>query len=366
MRRSILMACALLGALATLAGCASATATAPHPAPTATSVPTTSLSWREVAMPSGVSLKDNTYLSAAPSPAHVVWACVALSRQQFAIWALRAPGGTWQHSGMISPSVPPLDGRCVPIADQIDPHTLAVVFSTVADGDVAYGTTSYISTDDGAHWQQVGDKIAVTEMAEVGGHTIAVLSDTSVPPGTAGLVISRDHLRTWTNVGMPQAEASQITRFWLNSTGEMLAGTRNFLWRSSNSGMTWVHAPGYSFGADYVVWLPSAHIWRMCHETGVMSGEISCTDDLGKSWEQSPQVGLQTCQFNFMTANGDAFMYCPTATGQKGWLMTLPLIARQWVDLGPAPGLVLAAWDDGTLWSLDGQAGNLYTTTLTA
>jgi hypothetical protein len=359
MRRSTLTACALLCAFTALAGCASVTGPPPHPSPTVTSATSPTLTWHEVAMPSGASLKTNTYLSFAPSPAHVIWACVALSRQQFAIWALRAPGGTWQHTGMISPSVPPLDGRCVPVADQTDPHSLAVVFATVADGDVATGTTSSISTDDGAHWQQVGDKVKITEMAEIGGKTIALLDHPSGLSGPHGLVISGDHLRTWANVTMPPAEASDITRLWISPAGDFLAMNRNAFWRSKSQGASWERASDSSVAVDYVVWLSSAHTWRLCNKTGPTNDDIECTDDFGKSWDNPPRLSqTNRCHPIYMAGNGSIFAYCSK-------LMMLPLNGSQWLDLGPGPDSIVASWDDGILWSLDGQ-GKLFTASLPA
>jgi hypothetical protein len=384
MRQSILMASVLLCALATLASCGGPAATTIHPSPTVTGTPTYALTWREVTLPQGASLASNTNLTVAPSPAQVVWACTALSHQQFDIWALRAPSGSsWQQTGTITTSVPPITGRCLPIADRTDPHTLAVIFE-VGSGDVAGPSTrSYISTDDGAHWRQVGDMVHITDMAEIGGKTIALLSDAGARPGAQGLVISSDHLRTWSSVTMPPAEASDIERLWVSPTGDMLAVTRSkHLWRSQSQGMTWERMNDYFSDVGFAAWLPVARTWHVCFDAGVTSDELRCTDDLGKSWEEAPRLtqssgcgqckqGAQPkpCRPQLMADDGTTFASCDMNSAgppQQAMLMMLRLNGREWVNLGVVPGSVLAAWDGGTLWSLDGQTGKLYVTHLSA
>lgn len=77
------------------------------------------------------------------------------------------------------------------------------------------------------------------------------------------------------------------------------------------------------------------------------------------------------CMPSDLAADGSLLAFCPSKSADmtNGAAPPLDLLrltreSATWVNLGVTPGHTVAAWDDGTLWALNGQSGAVYTTTL--
>jgi hypothetical protein len=386
MRRRILMSCALLAALIVLVLASCGTTQHVTTMAISTSTPPRALTWRLLALPANASLMRNAGFTASSEASHTAWACAPDAHGVFTVWALHSPQGAWQEAGTLTPTaLLPVNG-CFPIADQVDPNTLALGVQWGCGECGTFGMRSYLSTDVGAHWHPLGATMTLSAMGEVGGHTFAILRDSSVTygPQGPGLVVSDDHLRTWRPVRISGA-TGQANSLWVSPTGDLLVAIGNVqLWHSSDHGATWSMLSGSAVPPPMVTWLTARAQWYICFPQAALSDEVSCSADLGATWHSQQALnrvigcgaclkGAQpfVCTPRDLAADGSLLAFCPPKSADMTSGATPPMDllrltpeSAAWVDLGVAPGHTVAAWDDGTLWAVNGQSGAVYTTTL--
>jgi hypothetical protein len=320
-----------------LAACGQARGAAPPraAAPTATDTPkpiatptlarATALVWQARTAPFPLPANPNA-ANAGPTPgfaltqadANSAYACTPDTKASGVhVWLTHDGGAHWSPTTDIATSVPAT--RCDLVADQIDP---AIVIAEIYGPSPANCTPCYpgpafsvVSVDGGTTWApENGPFDTVFEMATRQGITYALFRPhvEDLAPIMTTLVMSSDHLRTWSALPTPPVSTPPpdpggegIVRFWLNPfSGALLAQTsdeieyQDAFWTSSGPGQPWrgISAPPYPFDNDnIIVQQPyTAAPWVFCgadpanwfdgKQYNPHPHDIECSRDSGATW----------------------------------------------------------------------------------
>ncbi len=355
----------------------------------ATPSKTMALAWRQVTFPSGFDLQS-WRLAESPVDGRDLWLCAPTQGDDFTIWASRDAGVTWASVGRITAATPE-PASCALVADQGSATSLAAVITWGSGEAGTLRSISELSADGGADWYALQGDMQLQVLATMKGRTYAILHDTAnaATPGP-GLVMSVDGLRTWQAINPPGKSAQDsIFQFWLGpSAGDLAAASiQDTLWHSENAGASWTQLPTPDAQTSLGAWLPQMGHWLFCSHPGTPPNmTLTCSGDQGKSWQQEPTFAdtlqcascgkggapysdMQVCIPTAIATDGSLLAGCPLSGtddvegATQFALYRLAPNATAWTMLGAAPGgfTLLAS---GQLWSLDGQGGKLFVTTL--
>ena len=398
---------AIIGLLA-LAGCdatgratpsaahATATTTTATGQPRPTIISGQALTWRQVALPSGVDLTSGASYAISPVDGNIAWLCAPASASDFAFWTTSDAGSTWRQVSTLAPATAQPARSCTLVADQADAHTLVVVFSWGSGADSSLRSMSYISVDGGVHWQALPGDIQTMEVATAGATTYAILTDTAASPTAqqSGLVASGDGLRSWHAIRPGSLGQDSFYHFWLDpASGTLLAATyQHTLWRTADMGASWSQVSTPDRQTPLGAWLPRQARFQVCNWSVPPDVDIRCSTDLGANWRAVPTLtytlqcatcnkggtalsDTEPCFPDAIASDGSLLADCPTSgtvhnlgapDALPSTVYRLPLGASAWVSLGATPGRWLSVPATGPIWSLNAQLGQLAVTTLPA
>ena len=407
---SLLVVVLLTSACATSVAKKTPTATLP---PTATPVltppplsikPAHPVVWTAHQLPPGLTLTAHNWYSPALTPADgaTAYLCNYVDgRAQ--IWATHDRAAHWTVAGSVAGEA----DNCDVLADQLDTRRAIVLLFKSKPSATCCGAGSYIyyrTADSGATWTPIDipadNTPLINEVATEGGVTYALaatLSHSSCSDCYESLSVSRDGMLTWTRIDASVflksgygAERS-ISRFWLGSTGELLAevihnaGPTTFeLWRSGDQGAHWTQIDmGRSGTVDTIVVGDDQgqRFWRACAAYQTLGDythppvqQISCTIDGGKTWLDTGGENSYHSDMFAQASDGALLAVTPNPYHGERATKLLRIAPGQsaWESLGalsPAGGGVRASGFDPTvLWSVMRPAdyGQPLTTVYTA
>ena len=268
-RRYTSLAIALLAVVLLASGCARPAAPVsrtPSVAPTATPPPPPlaikpahPLVWTAHQLPPGLKLTE-CYLDCpalAQSDGATAYLC-NLANGQAQIWVTHDRAEHWTIVG----SVPVTSSmtECYIAVDALQPHqALLRTYKLQCCQEVDYEGRIYLTTDGGATWTPrdapAEETPLFSNLASLDGvsYTLAgTLPRSHDISGYQALFMSRDGMRTWRRIdaGVFVQKGGRterdISRFWLGSSGELLAEVNNHtsapfyeLWRSGDQGAHW-------------------------------------------------------------------------------------------------------------------------------
>jgi hypothetical protein len=376
----------LLLLLMALAGCSHAPASVVGATRTPTTVPT--LAWQFVTLPNGAPVAGANGFAVSPVHGTIVWACLPGNGASYTIWQSHDAAASWMQIHVVAPVTPlPVTG-CQVIADQSDVDALALVFTWGAGADGTLGSVSFYSDNGGAQWQQLTSGLQITEVATLGQMTYAILVATDPGLGytgkvvSRGLVVSTDGLHSWQTINPPGVVVTNgASQFWIGATSaDLMVSAPNtteggLLFQSTDAGEQWTALPlpaAQAGLASLAIWREQASGWFICSMSGVGSGFMQCTSNLGQSWTALPMLEITSsctacdkgaapaetspCLPSAASVDGSLLATCPQTSGDADQmtftLYRLPPGASKWVPLGQAPSSLIAYTRTGQLWCL--------------
>ena len=352
-----------------------------HPTATATPLPSAVNGWSRVPLPANFTLSFPSF-AIAPSDGSIAYACVVaedanqnprpgMSANQF--WVTHDRGAHWKRM-TDSPGAPV--NQCSLQVDALNPAIVVAwgrsipLYSTPPAGTPPIlsanggGQFAAVTFDGGATWQQpTGDASpgGTREFATSNGVTYAVRCCYSPPASAERLMVSRDHMASWTPIDGAIVAAGQGVDqgdgfFFRPDTGVLLANAFDVntldrhLWQSTDGGAHWsqLPSPATSFADFYVVQQPvSGQPWHLCaetfkpvHDAGANPGPatgIVCSTDGGSHWSSRPMPTASSAGFTLIGISnaGDLLAQDDSATAA---LYRLPAGSTQWQTFDTAPG----------------------------
>jgi hypothetical protein len=322
----LLLAVLLTSACATTVAKKASTAT-PAPTPPPLTIKSAHpVAWTAHQWPSGLTLRTDILRPSywigywlgpqlSQSDGDTAYFCV-VGHGQAQVWATHDWLATWTMTGSI-----PVASRVTDCYIAVDAlQTRQAVLQTYApDGKLGEYTGemhTYLTTNGGATWTprdvQSGVTPILLRLASVGGVSYALAatwprshcSDCFV----AALYMSKDGMLTWSRIDgdlvlTPGHSVRSVIRFWLGSSGELLAelgdstnGDTIELWRSVNQGTHWtqIRLPAVT-GSLFVANGQNQRFWRVCEAYIIVGGgnshppyqQITCTLDGGATWHDT-------------------------------------------------------------------------------
>jgi photosystem II stability/assembly factor-like uncharacterized protein len=165
-----------------------------------------------------------------------------------------------------------------------------------------------------------------------------------------GLFIATQTNGNWTIVRHTLTEKA-LTSIAV-SEGEILAGTTDGIWHSSDNGKSWNEA-NVRLAIRHVRWMASSPYAPMSFLVGTEPAGIFMSRDGGKTWSSSPEVA------ELRDANGWFLPYSPKAGCVRGFAIANPSKNNGRVYAAVEVGGVLISEDSGKTWALaDGSDGS--------
>jgi photosystem II stability/assembly factor-like uncharacterized protein len=414
-RRYTPLAIALLAVVVLASSCARPAAPVsrtPSVAPTATApppqlaiAPAHPLVWTAHQLPPGLKLTQ-CYLNCsalAQSDGDTAYMC-NLANGQAQVWVTHDRAAHWTVAG----SVPVTSSmtECYIAVDALQPRqALLRTYKILCCQEVDYEGRIYLTTDGGVTWTPrdapAEETPIFSHLATLGGvsYTLAgTLPRSHDISGYGALFMSRDGMRTWTRIdaGVFVQKGGRterdINRFWLASSGELLAEVNNHtsapfyeLWRSDDQGAHWSQiGMGYSGTADpggidpggvIVADGQNQRFWRACaayqksgDRTHPSVQQISCTLDGGATWLDTGGDNSYHVEAFAQASDGALLAVTPNPFHGESPTKLLRVTPGQsaWESLGalPARDATLAPFAAaGTLWLLNDTLTTIYTAT---
>jgi photosystem II stability/assembly factor-like uncharacterized protein len=384
----------LVVALALTAGCAQASGANRAPTPTitatATPLPAAPLSWQTGTQQIGfpVSMKGllgfSGNVAVAPGDGSTAYACMVTrganaTEASASVWLTHDRAAHWMEKSSVASaqisSAPNSRSLCAMAIDQTAASTaaLTVVWQSTPDDFTLTDTSTLVTFDGGATWQQLTSPVPaiINQLATWQGSTYAIREVGAGPvPEQTDMMLSRDHLRTWQPIDQPITAGQQpgqlfFRSFWVHpSSGEILvetdgntAGGTEQLWDTRDGGQHWKHLPVPAIQSVFVEAPAAGQPWHICGVAGSAGpGSLMCSVDGGQSWTSRPNPGSVVAIADdgavLETAPGDLLV---SGSSQQSTLYRLAAGASAWQSLGPAPGSEVGYAPDptpGLLWSL--------------
>jgi photosystem II stability/assembly factor-like uncharacterized protein len=356
--------------------------------PPLTIKPAHPLTWTAHQLPPGLNLTPYNWNgpALAQSDGDTAYLC-NLANGQAQIWVTHDRAEHWTMSG----SVPVTSSmtECYIAVDAMQPRqALLRTYKLVCCQIVSYEGRIYQTTDGGVTWTQrdapAEETPLFSNLASLGGvsYTLAgTLPRSHDISGYVALFMSKDGMRTWRRIDagvfMQKGGRTErfIERFWLGSSGELLAAVINNtaattfdLWRSGDQGAHWSQIRTGRSGTVYPLVVADGQgqrFWRACAAYQTLGDythppvqQISCTVDGGKTWLDTG--GDNSYHINIFAQATDGALLAVTPNPFRGEhaLKLLRIVPGQsaWESLGalsPAGGDVRTAGAGSeVLWSV--------------